>query len=86
MIGGLCIGKVRGQCLVSKHVMSILRDEIDEMREWAGMMSTVLHTQLSGGPIRFRILHDLVAHAKGCGGIWIAPAREIATCSQPAVS
>jgi peptidoglycan/xylan/chitin deacetylase (PgdA/CDA1 family) len=61
-----------------EHVMSIWRDEIDEMREWGGMISTVLHPQVSGRPIRFRILRDLVAHAKGYGDIWIAPGRDIA--------
>jgi peptidoglycan-N-acetylglucosamine deacetylase len=61
-----------------EHVMSIWRDEIDEMREWGGMTSTVLHPQVSGRPLRFRILRDLIAHARGYGDIWIAPGREIA--------
>jgi peptidoglycan/xylan/chitin deacetylase (PgdA/CDA1 family) len=62
-----------------EHVMSIWRDEIDEMREWGGITSTVLHPQVSGRPLRFRILRDLIAHAKGYGDIWIASGREIAT-------
>src|SRR5260370_410214 len=39
-----------------EHVLSIWKDELDEVRDWGAMVTTVLHPQCSGRPMRFRLL------------------------------
>ena len=38
-----------------EHVLSIWKDELDETRDWGAMVTTVLHPQCSGRPMRLRL-------------------------------
>lgn len=69
-------------------VFSMWKDELDEIRDWGGMVTTVLHPQCSGRPMRLRLLREFLQYAQGCGDVWIATGEEIAAhftdCEQKA--
>lgn len=58
-------------------VLGIWKDEFDQTHEWGGVTTTVLHPQVSGRPMRFRILADFLAHARAHDDVWIAAGRDI---------
>ena len=47
-----------------EHVLSIWKDELDEIRDWGAMVTTVLHPQCSGRPMRLRLLREFLTYAK----------------------
>ena len=61
-----------------EHVLSIWKDELDEVRDWGAMVTTVLHPQCSGRPMRLRLLRDFLTYARGCDDLWITTGEEIA--------
>lgn len=61
-----------------EHVLSIWNDELEETREWGGMITTILHPQVSGRPIRFKILREFLHNALAYRDIWIATGDQIA--------
>lgn len=61
-----------------EHVLSIWRDELDETLEWGGMVTTVLHPQVSGRPMRLRLLREFLSYARTLPDLWIATGEEIA--------
>ncbi|HWK44526.1 MAG TPA: polysaccharide deacetylase [Stellaceae bacterium] len=61
-----------------EHVLSIWQDELEETRDWGGLVTTVLHPQVSGRPMRLRLLREFLGFAQNLGGVWIATGREIA--------
>jgi len=61
------------------HVLSIWKDEFDQTREWGGVTTMVLHPQVSGRPMRIRILDDFLRHARQTGDVWIATGEQIAS-------
>jgi peptidoglycan-N-acetylglucosamine deacetylase len=61
-----------------EHVLSIWKDELDEVRDWGAMVTTVLHPQCSGRPMRLRLLREFLIYARGCADLWIATGAEIA--------
>jgi len=61
-----------------EHVLSMWKDELDEVRDWGAMVTTVLHPQVSGRPMRFRLLREFLAYAKSCQDVWITTGAEIA--------
>ena len=61
-----------------EHVLSMWNDELDQTREWGGLVSMVMHPQVSGRPMRFGIMREFLARARGFGDVWIATGREIA--------
>ena len=61
-----------------EHVLSIWKDELDETRDWGAMVTTVLHPQCSGRPMRLRLLREFLTYAKSCPDLWIATGRQIA--------
>jgi peptidoglycan/xylan/chitin deacetylase (PgdA/CDA1 family) len=61
-----------------EHVLSMWKDELDEVRDWGAMVTTVLHPQVSGRPMRFRLLREFLGYAQSHGDVWIATGREIA--------
>lgn len=61
-----------------EHVLSIWNDELDQTREWGGLVSMVMHPQVSGRPMRLGIMRDFLARARGYGDVWIATGKEIA--------
>jgi peptidoglycan/xylan/chitin deacetylase (PgdA/CDA1 family) len=62
-----------------EHVLSIWKDELDETREWGAMVTTVLHPQCSGRPMRLRLLREFLQYAESCPDLWIATGAEIAS-------
>lgn len=66
------------QVLTGPDVLSIWKDELDEIRDWGGMVTTVLHPICSGRPMRLRLLRTFLQYAQSCGDVWIAPGEEIA--------
>lgn len=61
-----------------EHVLSIWKDELDETRDWGAMVTTVLHPQCSGRPMRLRLLREFLSYARSCPDLWIATGGEIA--------
>jgi len=62
-----------------EHVLSIWKDELDETRDWGGMVTTVLHPQCSGRPMRLRMLREFLQYTQGHGDVWIATGEDIAS-------
>jgi peptidoglycan/xylan/chitin deacetylase (PgdA/CDA1 family) len=61
-----------------EHVLSIWNGELDQTREWGGLVTMVLHPQVTGRPMRLGIFRDFVARARGFGDVWLPTGREIA--------
>lgn len=61
-----------------EHVLSIWKDELAETLDWGGMVTTVLHPQVSGRPMRLRLLREFLSHAGAIPDLWIATGEEIA--------
>ena len=61
-----------------EHVLSLWKDELDETRDWGAMVTTVLHPQCSGRPMRLRLLREFLTYARSCPDLWIATGQEIA--------
>ncbi len=61
-----------------EHVLSIWRDELDEVIDWGAMATTVLHPQVSGRPMRLRLLREFLTYAQSRPELWIATGRDIA--------
>ena len=61
-----------------EHVLSIWNDELDQTREWGGLVSMVMHPQVSGRPMRLGIVRGFLARARGFGDVRIATGAEIA--------
>ncbi|CAH2604749.1 Chitooligosaccharide deacetylase [Rhodovastum atsumiense] len=61
-----------------EHVLSLWQDELAETRDWGGMVTTVLHPQVSGRPMRLRLLRSFLRHTREYGDVWIATGQEIA--------
>lgn len=62
----------------SEHVLSIWDGELDQTREWGGLVTMVMHPQVSGRPMRFGIMRDFLTRARGFGDVWMATGEEIA--------
>jgi peptidoglycan/xylan/chitin deacetylase (PgdA/CDA1 family) len=62
----------------AEHVLSIWQDELAETRDWGGLITTVLHPQVSGRPMRLRLLRNFLLHTQAYGDVWIATGEEIA--------
>ncbi|MCY0389341.1 polysaccharide deacetylase [Robbsia sp. Bb-Pol-6] len=61
-----------------EHVLSIWNDELEETREWGGLITTILHPQVSGRPIRFKILREFLHTALDYRDVWITTGEKIA--------
>jgi peptidoglycan/xylan/chitin deacetylase (PgdA/CDA1 family) len=61
-----------------EHVLSIWKDELDETRDWGAMVTTVLHPQCSGRPMRLRLLREFLQYAQSCPDVWITTGEAIA--------
>ena len=61
------------------EVIKVEPPQGDETRDWGGMVTTVLHPQCSGRPMRLRLLREFLLYAQGHGDVWIATGEEIAT-------
>jgi peptidoglycan-N-acetylglucosamine deacetylase len=66
------------QVLTGPEVLSIWTDELDEVRDWGAMVTTVLHPACSGRPMRLRLLRTFLRYAQECGDVWIARGEQIA--------
>ena len=64
--------------LSREQVLSIWKDELDETRDWGAMVTTVLHPQCSGRPMRLRLLREFLQYTQACGDVWIATGEAIA--------
>ena len=61
-----------------EHVLSMWKDDLDETRDWGAMVTTVLHPQVSGRPMRLRLLREFLRYAKSCTDLWITTGEQIA--------
>ncbi|KAB0268053.1 polysaccharide deacetylase family protein [Microvirga brassicacearum] len=61
-----------------EDVLSIWRDEFDQTREWGGVTTMVMHPQVTGRPMRIRILDQFLTHVRQFDDVWIATGRDIA--------
>lgn len=60
-----------------EHVLSLWKDELDEIRDWGAMVTTVLHPQCSGRPMRLRLLREFLTYAQACPDLWITTGAAI---------
>lgn len=58
-------------------VLGIWKDEFDQTHEWGGVTTTVLHPQVSGRPMRFKILNDFLTHVRTHDDVWVATGRDV---------
>lgn len=63
--------------MTREHVMSIWKDELDQTREWGGLVSMVMHPQVSGRPKGFRIMTEFLDYAVRHDDLWITTGAEI---------
>jgi peptidoglycan-N-acetylglucosamine deacetylase len=61
-----------------EHILSIWNGELDQTREWGGLVTMVLHPQVTGRPMRLGIFRDFIARARGYGDVWLPTGEEIA--------
>lgn len=66
------------QVMGGDDVLSMWKDELDEVRDWGAMVNTVLHPQCSGRPMRYRLLRNFLEYSKSCGDVWITTGDTIA--------
>jgi len=59
-------------------VLSIWKDELEQTRQWGGVVSMALHPQASGRPKGFLTLFEFFDYACQQDSLWIAPGVEIA--------
>lgn len=59
-------------------VLSIWRDEFEQTHEWGGVTTMVMHPQVTGRPMRIRILDQFLTHVRDTGDVWIARGCDIA--------
>ncbi|MCX7384534.1 MAG: polysaccharide deacetylase [Alphaproteobacteria bacterium] len=64
--------------MAPRDVLAMWNDELDEVVEWAAMLTTVLHPQVSGRPMRLRLLREFLTRALDKGDVWVATGAEIA--------
>ena len=67
--------------ILSDHGAEVIKLEPpqgDEVRDWGAMVTTVLHPQCSGRPMRLRLLREFLQYTKSCKDVWIATGEEIA--------
>ncbi|MBL8699586.1 MAG: polysaccharide deacetylase [Alphaproteobacteria bacterium] len=60
------------------HVLEIWNGEFDQTREWGGLVTMVLHPQVTGRPMRIGIFRDFVARCRSFGDCWLPTGEEIA--------
>ena len=61
-----------------EHVLSIWNGEFDQTREWGGLVTMVLHPQVTGRPMRLGIFREFIARVRGIGDAWLATGEQIA--------
>ena len=52
-------------------VLSIWKDEFDQTREWGGVTTMVMHPQVTGRPMRIRILDQFLEYVRQYDDVWI---------------
>jgi len=62
-----------------EHVLSIWNDELQESRDWGALVSTIWHPQVSGRPMRLKLVREFLQAARAWGDVWIATGQEIAS-------
>nr|WP_319483796.1 polysaccharide deacetylase [uncultured Cohaesibacter sp.] len=60
-----------------EHVLGIWSEEFDQTREWGGLTTMVMHPQVTGRPMRIKILDQFLSHVQETGDTWIATGCEI---------
>ena len=61
-----------------EHVLSIWNGEFDQTREWGGLLTMVLHPQVTGRPMRLGIFREFIARVRSVGDTWLATGEQIA--------
>ncbi|MBZ6075718.1 polysaccharide deacetylase family protein [Microvirga puerhi] len=61
-----------------EDVLGIWKDEFEQTRDWGGVTTMVMHPQVSGRPMRIRILDQFLTHVRSYEDVWFATGAEIA--------
>jgi peptidoglycan/xylan/chitin deacetylase (PgdA/CDA1 family) len=61
-----------------EEVLSIWRDEFDQTREWGGVATMIMHPQVSGRPMRYKILEEFLQYVRRYDDVWWTTGSEIA--------
>ena len=59
-------------------VLSIWQDTFQELHNWGGACTIVMHPQITGRPIRLATLREFIQFTRQFDGVWVATCREIA--------
>ena len=60
------------------QVLSIWQDEFEELRDWGGSITLVMHPQITGRPIRLATLRQFIAFTRTFDDVWYATCSDIA--------
>ncbi|MCU5772600.1 polysaccharide deacetylase [Erwiniaceae bacterium BAC15a-03b] len=74
---GLCARFSPRTILPREQVLSMWQDELDEVRAWGAMVTTVIHPQVSGRPMRLRLLREFLEYAIEKNDVWITTGENI---------
>ncbi|MHC5234057.1 polysaccharide deacetylase family protein [Brucella sp. LJL56] len=75
---GMCNRYDSNPLFSRESVLSIWKDEFEQTHEWGGVTTTVFHPQVSGRPMRSRILDQFLAHTRTYDDVWYATGSKIA--------
>lgn len=59
-------------------VLSIWQDTFQELYQWGGAVTIVMHPQVTGRPLRLATLREFIHFARSLPNVWIAPCRDVA--------
>jgi peptidoglycan/xylan/chitin deacetylase (PgdA/CDA1 family) len=60
------------------QVLSIWQDEFEELRDWGGSITLVMHPQITGRPIRLATLREFIGFTRTFDDVWYATCGDIA--------
>ncbi|MEE9416775.1 MAG: polysaccharide deacetylase [Acidimicrobiales bacterium] len=75
--GGLSMSAVR-PLFPKAAVLSIWQDSFDELYEWGGAATIVMHPQVTGRPMRLATLREFIRFTRDYENVWYATCAEVA--------
>lgn len=73
-------GMIKGSqrnLVAREQVLSMWMDELEITHEWGGLLTTILHPQVSARPSRYKLLREFLVQSKQIKDLWIATGAEI---------
>ena len=67
-----------GPLATKEVVLSIWQEEFKQLNDWGGLYMLVMHPQVTGRPMRWATLRDLIRFTRGFDGVWYARCDAVA--------